>query len=106
MSIAGGALGLAIGQTCWSVFGGLVPAQVGGKRLSVQLAHGVVHGDNLDSAGVLFGCAPALRAAAVPLQETLKEGGRTGESRAGLRLRDGLVWDILRWRLRCWWVPA
>jgi putative ABC transport system permease protein len=40
---------------------------------------------------MLFGFAPALRASSVPLQESLKEGGRGGESRGGLRLRDTLV---------------
>jgi predicted permease len=40
---------------------------------------------------MLFGLAPALRSSGVPLQESLKEGGRGGESRGGLRLRDTLV---------------
>jgi predicted permease len=40
---------------------------------------------------MLFGFAPALRASSVPLEESLKEGGRGGESRGGLRLRDLLV---------------
>jgi predicted permease len=43
------------------------------------------------AAGMLFGFAPAVRATSVPLQESLKEGGRGGESRGGLRLRDTLV---------------
>jgi predicted permease len=91
LSIAGGALGLAIGQTCWNVFGGLVPAQVGESGFQFNWRMVLFTAGISIAAGVLFGCAPALRAADVPLQETLKEGGRTGESRAGLRLRDGLV---------------
>jgi predicted permease len=36
-------------------------------------------------AGVLFGCAPALQAARLDLNETLKQGGRTGVAGRGLR---------------------
>ena len=42
-------------------------------------------------AGVIFGCAPAWRASAVNLNETLKEGGRSGTSRGHNRLRRALV---------------
>lgn len=41
--------------------------------------------------GVLFGCAPAWRASAVNLNETLKEGGRTGAGSGHQRLRRVLV---------------
>jgi len=41
--------------------------------------------------GVLFGCAPAWRASAVNLNETLKEGGRTGSGSGHQRLRRVLV---------------
>jgi predicted permease len=41
--------------------------------------------------GVLFGCAPAWRASAVNLNETLKKGGRTGSNSAHQRLRRVLV---------------
>jgi len=37
--------------------------------------------------GVLFGCAPAWRVSAVNLNETLKEGGRTGSGSGHQRLR-------------------
>ena len=42
-------------------------------------------------AGVLFGCFPAWRASGVRLNETLKEGGRSGSSRGHNRLRQALV---------------
>jgi putative ABC transport system permease protein len=90
LAVAGGLLGLWVGQMCWSVFGKLVPEQAGeGFAVNGQLLL-FTAGISL-AAGVLFGFAPALRASSVPLQESLKEGGRGGESRGGLRLRDTLV---------------
>ena len=90
LSVAGGLLGLWVGQWCWSVFGRLVPEQVGdGFTMNGPLL--LFTGGVSIAAGVLFGFAPALRATSVPLQESLKEGGRGGESRGGLRLRDALV---------------
>jgi len=41
--------------------------------------------------GMLFGIVPAWRASRSQLQSALKEGGRAGTSREGLRLRNGLV---------------
>jgi predicted permease len=90
LSVAGGLLGLWVGKTCWSLFGGLVPEQAGsGFELNGQVLL-FTTGISI-SAGILFGFAPALRATKVPLEESLKEGGRGGESRGGLRLRDALV---------------
>src|SRR6266403_1787287 len=90
LSVAGGLLGLWVGQMCWSLLGQLVPEQAGngfsvnGPLLLFTAGISVV-------AGMLFGFAPALRASSVPLQASLKDGGRGGESRGGLRLRDTLV---------------
>src|SRR5215467_239311 len=91
LSVAGGALGLAVGQACWSAFGALVPPQIGqagfqidGRVLLFTMAISI-------AAGVLFSIAPAFRASDVSLQEALKDGGRSGESRNGMKLRDGLV---------------
>jgi putative ABC transport system permease protein len=90
LSMAGGLLGLWIGKTCWSLFGSLVPEQAGG---GFELnGHVLLFTAGISlAAGLLFGFAPALRASSVPLQESLKEGGRGGESRGGVRLRDSLV---------------
>jgi putative ABC transport system permease protein len=90
LSIAGGFLGLWVGQMCWGVFAQLVPEQAG-DGFAVN-GHLLLFTAGISiAAGMLFGCAPALRASSGPLQESLKEGGRSGESRGGLRLRDTLV---------------
>ena len=90
LSAAGGFLGLWVGQMCWSVFRQLVPEQAGdGFAMN---GHVLLFTAGISiAAGMLFGFAPALRATNVPLQESLKDGGRGGESRGGLRLRDTLV---------------
>ena len=90
LSVAGGLLGLWIGKTCWSLFGGLVPEQAGGGFELNRPVLFFTAGISI-AAGMLFGFAPALRATSVPLEESLKEGGRSGESQRGLRLRDALV---------------
>jgi len=90
LSTAGGLLGLWIGKMCWDLFGRLVPEQAGGGFEWNGHVMLFTAGISL-AAGMLFGFAPALRASGVPLQESLKEGGRGGESRGGLRLRDTLV---------------
>ena len=90
LAVAGGLLGLWLGQMCWSVFGKLVPEQAGeGFAVNGQLL--LFTAGISQAAGMLFGLAPALRAGSVPLEESLREGGRGGESRSGLRLRDTLV---------------
>jgi putative ABC transport system permease protein len=91
LSVVGGALGLGVGQACWGAFGKLVPAQVGegGFQINGQilLFTAVIS----IAAGLLFGLVPTLRATDLSLHDALKEGARSGESRGGLRLRDGLV---------------
>jgi putative ABC transport system permease protein len=90
LAVTGGLLGLWIGKICWGVFGSLVPAQAGGGF--DWNGHVLLFAAGISIlSGMLFGFAPALRATRVPLQESLKEGGRGGESRGGLRLRDALV---------------
>jgi predicted permease len=91
LSVAGGALGLGVGRASWSAFGKLVPAQVGegGFQIDRQVLLFTL-GISI-AAGLLFGLAPALRATDLSLHDALKEGARSGESRGGLRLRDGLV---------------
>jgi predicted permease len=90
LSVAGGLLGLWIGKLCWSMFGSLIPEQAGGGFEWNGQVLLFTAGISI-AAGILFGFAPALRSTSVPLQESLKEGGRGGESRGGLRLRNALV---------------
>src|SRR5207253_8445963 len=79
LSAAGGFLGLWVGQMCWRVFRQLVPEQAG-DGFAVN-GHVLLFTAGISiAAGMLFGFAPALRATNVPLQESLKDGGRGGES--------------------------
>jgi putative ABC transport system permease protein len=84
-------LGLWLGDLCWRVLGKLMPEQMAGATFAlngkVLLFTTVIS----LATGILFGLVPALKATRVSLQEALKEGGRSGESRASMRLRDVLV---------------
>ena len=91
LSVGGGAAGLVVGRLCWSVFKNLVPSQIAGEGFSLNAPLLLFTAAVSILAGVFFGLVPALRATDVSLQESLKEGGRAGESRGGLRLRDTLV---------------
>ena len=91
LSVAGGVLGLAVGQACWNAFSTLVPPQIGQAGFQVDWQVLVFTTATSIVAGVLFGFAPALRASDISLEEALKEGGRFGESRSGMKLRDGFV---------------
>jgi predicted permease len=93
LSLAGGALGLALGGSLNRVLVRLGPADIprldavalDGRVLAFTAALSVL-------AGVLFATLPALQASAADLQATLKEGGGRGaSSRRGHRLKDGLV---------------
>jgi predicted permease len=91
LSGLGGAAGLLVSQICWGLFKNLVPMQIsaGGFSLNgrVLLFTGLIS----IAAGAFFGLVPALRATDVSLNDSLKEGARSGESRSGMRLRDALV---------------
>ncbi|PYT73807.1 MAG: ABC transporter permease [Acidobacteria bacterium] len=91
LSTAGGALGLAIGQASWGAFKTLVPPQIGEAGFQIDWQVLLFTAGISVAAGVLFGFAPAMRASNISLQDALKEGTRSGESRGSLKLRDGLV---------------
>jgi predicted permease len=91
LSLGGGLGGLLVGRICWSVFENLVPSQIAGNGFTLNAPVLLFTAAVSILAGVFFGLVPALRATDVSLQESLKEGGRAGESRGGVRLRDTLV---------------
>jgi putative ABC transport system permease protein len=91
LSVGGGVAGLLVGRLCWSVFENLVPAQIAGNGFSLSAPLLIFTAGVSILAGLFFGVVPALRATKVSIQESLKEGGRAGESRGGMRLRDSLV---------------
>jgi predicted permease len=87
----GGTLGLALGDLCWRALGTLVPEQMAGATFTLNGKLLVFTTGISLATGILFGLVPALKATRVSLQDALKEGGRSGESRASMRLRDVLV---------------
>ena len=91
LALAGGAAGLLVGLWGLQLMERFVPdGLAGSEHLAID---GTVLAFNLAVSlltGVLFGVAPAMRSAAVPLNESLKEGSR-GNVHAGGLLRDGLV---------------
>jgi putative ABC transport system permease protein len=100
LAVAGGALGLWLGSVFWQILGSLAPLthsafndteQIAGSQFSPNPAVlGFTAAISIASS-VFFGLIPALKSTNVSVHETLKEGARAGESRGGLRLRDGLV---------------
>ncbi len=93
LSVAGGALGLAL-------------AQLALHLLKAYLANAVIYGDQIHMdakvcaylvaascvSAVLFGLVPALTASSVPAQEALREGSAAaGTSRGQARWRNGVV---------------
>jgi putative ABC transport system permease protein len=91
LSLGGGVLGLAVGRVCWEIFKDLIPAQMTGSGFSLNGPILLFTAAVSILAGAFFGLIPALRATDVSLGDSLREGARVGESRGGLKLRDGLV---------------
>jgi len=91
LSVGGGVAGLVVGRLCWGVFKNLVPSQIAGEGFALNAPVLLFTAAISILSGVFFGLVPALRATDVSLQESLKEGARSGESRGGVRLRDTLV---------------
>ena len=91
LAVAGGGLGLWLGELCWRALGKLVPEQMTGATFTLNGKMMLFTMGISVATGILFGLVPALRATRVSLLEALKEGGRSGESRTSTRLRDALV---------------
>jgi predicted permease len=93
LAAIGGALGVGLAWAFLQIIVALMPPFILPSEADVRLNLPVLLftlGATM-FAGVLFGCAPALQAARLNLNETLKEGGRTGISVGRHRLRHALV---------------
>jgi predicted permease len=91
LSATGGILGLALGVVCWRLLENYVPEQMAGATFALNPAVLFFSLGISMVSGVFFGLIPALKVSRFSIHDVLKEGGRTGESRQGLRLRDALV---------------
>jgi putative ABC transport system permease protein len=93
LAAIGGALGVGLAWGLLQVITALMPPYTLPSEADVRLNVPVLlftMGATM-FAGVLFGCAPALQAVRLNLNETLKEGGRTGMSIGRHRVRHALV---------------
>jgi len=93
LAAIGGALGVGLAWALLQVIVALMPPFILPSEADVRLNVPVLLftlGATM-FAGVLFGCAPALQAARLNLNETLKEGGRTGVSVGRHHVRRALV---------------
>jgi putative ABC transport system permease protein len=93
LAAIGGALGVGLAWALLQIIMTLIPQfalpSEADVRLNIPVLLFTVGATML--AGVLFGCAPALQAARLNLNETLKEGGRGGTSAGKHRVRHALV---------------
>jgi putative ABC transport system permease protein len=93
LAAIGGALGVALAWGLLQVIVALIPPfalpSEADVRLNIPVLLFTLGATML--AGVLFGCAPALQAVRLNLNDTLKEGGRTGVSSGRHKLRYVLV---------------
>jgi predicted permease len=91
LSLAGGALGLWLGDFCWQSLGKLAPHQMAGATFSLDTNVLLFTLGISVASAIFFSLAPALRSTRISVYDALKEGARAGESRSGMRLRDMLV---------------
>jgi len=93
LALVGGAVGVGLSEILLRLLIAAMPPFTLPSEADVHLSLPVLFFTFVSTllAGVFFGCAPAWRASAVNLNETLKEGGRTGTGRERHHLRRGLV---------------
>ncbi|HTM25963.1 MAG TPA: ABC transporter permease [Vicinamibacterales bacterium] len=94
LSAAGGAVGLVLAWWAVAALRTTIAARVPVPRLEALAVDGWVLGFAFAIAllsGLAFGVIPALSAAGLSFVEALKEGGRTGTSRRGARIRHTFV---------------
>jgi predicted permease len=87
LAVAGGAAGLVIARLTLYVVRAINPGNI--PRLEDIAINGAVLAFTFAisvATGILFGLAPAWRATKVDLNRSLKSGGRSGQTEAGLRL--------------------
>jgi putative ABC transport system permease protein len=93
LAAIGGALGVGLAWALLQIIMAMIPQfalpSEADVRLNIPVLLFTLGATML--AGVLFGCAPALQAARLNLNETLKEGGRGGTSGGKNRVRHALV---------------
>jgi putative ABC transport system permease protein len=91
LAFIGGALGIWLGHVFWQLLGELAPDQIKSASFALNFRVLIFAAGVSIASAILFGLLPAVRATRVPLQDTLKQGARSGDSRGGLRMRDALV---------------
>jgi putative ABC transport system permease protein len=93
LAAIGGALGIGLAWGLLQVIVALLPPFTLPSEADVRLNIPVLLFTLAATmfAGVLFGCVPAFQAARLNLNDTLKEGGRTGVTGGKHRVRHGLV---------------
>jgi putative ABC transport system permease protein len=93
LATIGGALGIALAWACMKAILALMPAFTLPSEADVSLNIPVLLFTMAATmlAGVLFGCAPAVQAMHLNLNDTLKEGGRGGVGSTKNRIRYALV---------------
>src|ERR1041384_597485 len=93
LAVMGGALGVYFADLIIAAITAILPFQMLPSEADVRISIPVLLFTMAATmmAGLLFGCAPALQASRLDLNEVLKQGGRTGAGLSGRRLRHALV---------------
>jgi putative ABC transport system permease protein len=93
LAFLGGAAGIGLSEALLKLIMAMMPPFTLPSEADVRLSLPVLFFTLASTmlAGILFGCAPAWKASGVSLNETLKEGGRSGTGRDRHRLRRVLV---------------
>jgi len=93
LAFLGGIAGIALSEAMLKAIMAAMPPFTLPSEADVRLSLPVLFFTLVSTmiAGIVFGCAPAWKASGVSLNETLKEGGRSGTSRERHKLRRVLV---------------
>jgi putative ABC transport system permease protein len=93
LAVIGGALGVYLGALIIDGIVAIMPNQMLPSEADIRISIPVLLFTLAATtfAGLLFGCAPALQASRLDLNEALKQGGRTGAVGGGRNVRRALV---------------